>query len=171
MFLTTNMHSEVQCRPEPVTKPEPVGYPLSRTAGSLYRGLGSTQCCARPEGERRFRWEGEQFLSSGGMAFGLERNVFHRRAAGVAATLNNRGEIYDARPFKAVSGIRLRRHRRASYSTCCRSCQESRISIAICRTESTHLSRLGSSLSRSKSATASPRQRRGPGVRCCRNIN
>jgi hypothetical protein len=28
------------------------------------------------EDERRFRWEGEQFLSSTGMAFGLERNVF-----------------------------------------------------------------------------------------------
>src|ERR1039457_7192233 len=34
------------------------------------------------EGERRFRWEGEQFLSPSGMAFGLERNVFHRRTAG-----------------------------------------------------------------------------------------
>src|ERR1035441_48971 len=41
------------------------------------------------EGERRFRWEGEQFLSPGGMAFGLERNVFHRRAAGGEATLDN----------------------------------------------------------------------------------
>jgi len=32
----------------------------------------------RSEGEHRFQWEGEQFLSSTGMAFGLERNVFHR---------------------------------------------------------------------------------------------
>src|ERR1035437_5200594 len=40
------------------------------------------------EGERRFRWEGEQFLSPSGMAFGLERNVFHRRTAG-AATRDN----------------------------------------------------------------------------------
>jgi hypothetical protein len=39
------------------------------------------------EGERdsglrakhRFRWEGEQFLLFTGMAFGLERNVFHEQ--------------------------------------------------------------------------------------------
>jgi hypothetical protein len=31
--------------------------------------------------QSRFRWEGEQFLSSTGMAFGLERNAFHKRAS------------------------------------------------------------------------------------------
>jgi hypothetical protein len=39
----------------------------------------------RSEGERRLRWEGEQFWYSIGMAVGLEPNVFHRRAAAAVA--------------------------------------------------------------------------------------
>jgi hypothetical protein len=35
------------------------------------------------------RWEDEQFLSFTGMAFSVERNVFHRRTAAGAGTLDN----------------------------------------------------------------------------------
>jgi hypothetical protein len=34
------------------------------------------------EGGRRFRWDGEQFLSPVGMAFGLERNVTQSSSRG-----------------------------------------------------------------------------------------
>jgi hypothetical protein len=68
-----------------VTSNVPKSFRCQRRSGIDGARVGS---CHRAT-SRLFRWEGGQFLSPSGIAFGLERNVFHRRTAGGAATLDN----------------------------------------------------------------------------------